>query len=82
MKTATVRDLRNRFSAISAWLLEGETVILTRRGVALGRIVPEPKNAKAAAKTRRALFEARFASPRATPKRDLSGVFNENRGNR
>jgi prevent-host-death family protein len=32
MKTATVADLRNRFSQISDWILEGEEVTITKRG--------------------------------------------------
>lgn len=32
MKTATVRDLRNQFARISAWLEEGESVEITRSG--------------------------------------------------
>ncbi len=32
MKTATVRDLRNNFRRIAAWIAAGETVEITRRG--------------------------------------------------
>lgn len=32
MKTATVADLRNRFSEISHWLIAGEEVTITKRG--------------------------------------------------
>jgi antitoxin (DNA-binding transcriptional repressor) of toxin-antitoxin stability system len=43
MKTATVRDLRNRFARVSAWLDEGEAVEITRRGKAYARLVPARK---------------------------------------
>lgn len=42
MKTATVRDLRNRFAAVSRWIEEGEEVRITKRGRVFARIVPEP----------------------------------------
>jgi antitoxin (DNA-binding transcriptional repressor) of toxin-antitoxin stability system len=32
MKTATVRDLRNHFSKLEAWLLDGEDVCIEKRG--------------------------------------------------
>jgi len=42
MKSATVRDLRNHFSRIAKWLKNGDEVVITMRGRAIGRIVPEP----------------------------------------
>jgi antitoxin (DNA-binding transcriptional repressor) of toxin-antitoxin stability system len=41
MKTATVRDLRNRYSAVLKWIEAGEEVSITRRGVVIARLVPE-----------------------------------------
>jgi antitoxin (DNA-binding transcriptional repressor) of toxin-antitoxin stability system len=32
MKTVTVRDLRNSFSMLEAWLLEGEDICIEKRG--------------------------------------------------
>lgn len=32
MKTATVRDLRNNFTRLEAWLAEGETIQIRKRG--------------------------------------------------
>ncbi len=40
MKTATVRDLRNNFARVYAWLGAGEEVEITRRGEAVARLVP------------------------------------------
>jgi antitoxin (DNA-binding transcriptional repressor) of toxin-antitoxin stability system len=82
MKTATVRELRNRFASISAWLEQGETVLLTRRGKPLGRIVPEPKAAARGGNKRRKLFAERFAPLHTLPKRDLQEVVAENRNRR
>ncbi|MFT3990625.1 MAG: type II toxin-antitoxin system prevent-host-death family antitoxin [Luteolibacter sp.] len=41
MKTATVRDLRNRYTDVLAWVKSGEHVIITQRGKAIARLVPE-----------------------------------------
>jgi antitoxin (DNA-binding transcriptional repressor) of toxin-antitoxin stability system len=43
MKTATVRDLRNRFQRISRWLNSGETVRILKRGRPFARVLPEPQ---------------------------------------
>ena len=36
MKTVTVRDLRNSFSRLEAWLLEGEDIRIEKRGQPIG----------------------------------------------
>ena len=45
MKTATVRDLRNNFSKLEAWLSDGESVRIEKRGqpVALLTALPRSK---------------------------------------
>jgi antitoxin (DNA-binding transcriptional repressor) of toxin-antitoxin stability system len=40
MKTATVRDLRNRFPLVAAWIKQGEPVEITRGGIPFARLVP------------------------------------------
>jgi prevent-host-death family protein len=40
MKTATVRELRNRYTQLLKWLEAGEEITITRRGVAVARLVP------------------------------------------
>jgi prevent-host-death family protein len=40
MKTATVRDLRNRFARVAAWISEGEPVEITKSGRLFARLVP------------------------------------------
>jgi antitoxin (DNA-binding transcriptional repressor) of toxin-antitoxin stability system len=42
MKTATVRDLRNHFPRVAAWIAEGEPVEITRAGKLFARLVPAP----------------------------------------
>lgn len=36
MKTVTVRDLRNSFSMLEAWLAEGEDILIEKRGLPIG----------------------------------------------
>ena len=36
MKTVTVRDLRNSFSMLEAWLAEGEDIRIEKRGQPIG----------------------------------------------
>jgi len=40
VKTATVRDLRNKFSRVAAWIDEGEPVEITKFGKPFARLVP------------------------------------------
>lgn len=40
MKTATVRDLRNHFPRVAAWIAEGERVEITRAGKPFAQLVP------------------------------------------
>jgi antitoxin (DNA-binding transcriptional repressor) of toxin-antitoxin stability system len=44
MKTATVRDLRNRFPRIAAWIEQGQPVEITRAGKTFARLIPAPPN--------------------------------------
>jgi antitoxin (DNA-binding transcriptional repressor) of toxin-antitoxin stability system len=41
MKTATVADLRNHFRKVSAWIENGESVRIVKRGRAFARLVPD-----------------------------------------
>jgi antitoxin (DNA-binding transcriptional repressor) of toxin-antitoxin stability system len=44
MKTATVRDLRNAFPRVAAWIEQGEPVEITKAGKVFARLVPvEPR---------------------------------------
>lgn len=40
MKTATLRDLRNDFSSLQAWLDEGETIRIEKRGTPVAFLSP------------------------------------------
>ncbi len=40
MKTATIRELRNRFAEVAKWLDSGEEVTITRRGNPFATLSP------------------------------------------
>lgn len=40
MKTANVADLRNNFAVIAAWIRDGETVSIHKRGRPFAKLVP------------------------------------------
>ena len=40
MKTATIRDLRNRFPRVAVWIEQGQSVEITKAGKAFARLVP------------------------------------------
>lgn len=42
MKTATVRDLRNRFPWVAGWIEKGQAVEITRAGKVFARLIPAP----------------------------------------
>jgi len=44
MRTATVRELRNRYTELLKWLESGEEIKITRRGVVIARLVPENRS--------------------------------------
>jgi antitoxin (DNA-binding transcriptional repressor) of toxin-antitoxin stability system len=76
MKTVTVRDLRNSFSMLEAWLSEGEDICIEKRGQPIGfltawrpGVVPRPAKPDFAARRRaiwgdRVFTEAEVAAMR------------------
>jgi len=40
MKVASVRELRNEFPRIEAWIHEGETINISKRGKVIATLVP------------------------------------------
>jgi antitoxin (DNA-binding transcriptional repressor) of toxin-antitoxin stability system len=46
MKRATVADLRNNFHRISAYIANGETVEITKRGRPFAQLSPPPRKRK------------------------------------
>lgn len=50
MKTATVADLRNNFRRVSAWIENGETVEIVKRGQVIAQLVPARRKPRKPAK--------------------------------
>ncbi len=67
MKTATVRELRNEFPRIEAWIHEGESVDISKRGIVIATLVP--------------LLGSAMAQPR-PPKVDVMARLRETWGGR
>jgi antitoxin (DNA-binding transcriptional repressor) of toxin-antitoxin stability system len=41
VKTASVRDLRNKYTSVLRWISAGEDVLITQRGTVIARLSPE-----------------------------------------
>ncbi len=67
MKTATVRELRNEFPRIEAWVHEGESINISKRGKVIATLVPALGN--------------NFSHPR-PPKVDIMARLRETWGGR
>jgi len=83
MKTANVRDLRNRFPRVAAWIEQGEAVEITKGGKVFARLVPA-----APEKPRRfkmpdimARLRANFGD-RVYSAEEVRGLIQESRGER
>jgi antitoxin (DNA-binding transcriptional repressor) of toxin-antitoxin stability system len=46
MKTVNVRDVRNRFSALEAWVGEGEKIEIRKRGKPIAWLIPIPPGSR------------------------------------
>jgi antitoxin (DNA-binding transcriptional repressor) of toxin-antitoxin stability system len=46
MRTASVRDLRQNFPRVMAWIADGEQVAITMRRKVVARLVPERPQAR------------------------------------
>lgn len=80
MKTATAADLRNNFTVVSKWIHEGETVIITKRGLPFATLAPIRKQKKAPPLDRMARLTKLF--PSGAVKGDSCDVVNYDRGDR
>lgn len=58
MKTATVRDLRNNFARLEAWLSDGESICIKKRGAPIAMLTTMPRAKQK--KTRKLDFAARL----------------------
>jgi prevent-host-death family protein len=81
MKTATVRELRNRYTQLLKWLEAGEEITITRRGVPIARLVPErPPTKQKVDWTKSAAFGMDRRGMRKLSAQEVSELLNENKG--
>lgn len=80
MKTASAADLRNHFSAVSKWIHEGESVVITKRGLPFATLVPVGERKPLKPLDRMARLRKYF--PDGPVAGDSSGVLDYDRGDR
>jgi len=81
MKTASVRDLRQDFARILAWLQAGEEVAITLRRQAIATLVPHPKkkHAKRPMPDLTARLQKVFGQ-RVIPDKTIKTILDQDRG--
>lgn len=79
MKSASVADLRNHFSAISKWLQAGEKVTITKRGRAFATLSPVGGRQQPPVPIDR-MARLRKMFPRGVVKGDIQDVMEYERG--
>ena len=82
-RTATVRDLRNRFAAVARWIEDGEKVTITRHGAAFATLAPAPAAKKPGKPDWAARFKRRPPIPanRMLSKEETQAFYDEMKGN-
>lgn len=80
MKMATVADLRNNFATLSRWVHEGESIVITKRGVPFATVSPVRRK-KTAAKTVNRMARLKKLFPRGPVRGDIRDVMDLERGN-
>jgi prevent-host-death family protein len=80
MKTATAADLRNNFSAVSKWIHEGESVVITKRGLPFATLMPVRRRKALPPLDRMARLKKHFPGGPVTG--DASEVVGYDRGDR
>lgn len=80
MKTATVADLRNKFSTVSKWIHDGEAVVITKRGIPFATLEPTQRHEPPRPVDRLARLEKIF--PDGPVAGDSSSIIDYDRGDR
>jgi antitoxin (DNA-binding transcriptional repressor) of toxin-antitoxin stability system len=81
MKTASVRDLRQNFGSLLAWLEDGQEIQITMRRRVVARLVPA--GPKSAAKVRMPDFSARLKKihgEKVISAEQAEAILDENKG--
>lgn len=81
MKTASVRDLRQDFPRIHAWLQAGEEVAITLRRQAIATLVPCPRKKRAKRPTPDLTARLRKVfGQRVIPDQTMQAILDQDRG--
>ena len=82
MRTATVRELRNRYLTVLKWIEAGEEVAISRRGVIIARLVPEKQQQTDRVDwAQSAAFRRDRTGERVLTAKESAGLLSENQGN-
>lgn len=82
MKTATVRELRNRYTTVLKWIEAGEEVAISRRGVIIARLVPEKhQQTDKVDWAQSAAFRRDRSGERVLTAEETAALLSENKGN-
>jgi antitoxin (DNA-binding transcriptional repressor) of toxin-antitoxin stability system len=81
MKTATVRELRNRYTTVLKWIDAGEQVAISKRGVIIARLVPEKVwSSKGVDWTTSAAFRRDRSGERVLSATETAALLSDNKG--
>lgn len=80
MKTATVADLRNNFATVSKWIHDGESILITKRGIPFVTLTPARRRKTPPPVDRLARLRKQF--PAGPVGGDSSAVMDYDRGDR
>ena len=80
MKTATVRELRNRYTQLLKWIEAGEEIRITRRGVVIARLVPEARDQARPDWTKSAAFALDRLNLRPLAAKQSAELLDHNKG--
>ena len=82
MKTASVRDLRQDFPRVLAWLQAGEKVAITMRRQAIATLIPCPKKKRARCPMPDLTMRLqKVFGHRVIPDQAVDAIMDQNRGN-
>ena len=80
-RTATVRELRNRFGDVAKWIADGEDVTITRNGLVFATLAPaRPSPAAKADWVARFKIRPPIRAKRRLTKQETQALYDEMKG--
>jgi len=81
MKTATVRDLRNRFADVAKWIDAGEEITITRHGKSYATLQPAKVETRRTVDwTKSAMIQGRVSGKRKLTQKETQEFYRDMRG--